>query len=103
MTGKRVVMVAAVAENRVIGHRGEVPWHIPEDMKHFRRTTKGSTVIMGRVTYEGIGHPLPYRTNVVVTRQADWAANGVFAARSVEDALAMAQGFDGDISIGGGT
>ncbi len=101
--GKRVVMVAAVAENGVIGRNGDVPWHIPEDMKHFRRTTKGHTVIMGRITYEGIGHPLPYRTNVVVTRREGWKAAGVFTARSVESAIELASGFEGDIIIGGGT
>ena len=65
---KRVVMVAAVADNGVIGLDGDIPWKISEDLKHFRETTRGHTVLMGRTTYDGIGHPLPYRTNVVVTR-----------------------------------
>ena len=69
---KKVVMVAAVAENGVIGKDGDIPWHISEDLKHFRETTRGNTVVMGRTTYEGIGHPLPYRTNVVVTRDRMW-------------------------------
>ena len=99
---KRVVMVAAVAENGVIGKDADVPWHIPADMKHFRETTKGNTVVMGRVTYEGIGHPLPYRSNVVVTRQPDWNAEGVFVAGNVEDAIALAGDFDGEIMIIGG-
>ena len=101
-TGKRVVMVAAVADNGVIGHAGGIPWHISEDMKHFRETTRGHTVIMGRTTYEGIGHPLPYRSNIVVTRRAGWAADGVFVAESVEDAIEQAQEFEGDIMIIGG-
>ena len=100
---KRVVMVAAVADNGVIGHEQGIPWHIPEDMKHFRETTRGHTVVMGRTTYDGIGHPLPYRTNVVVTRNRSWHGEGVFVAPSVEEAIALAQGFDGDVMIGGGT
>jgi len=100
---KKVVMVAAVAENGVIGKAGDIPWHISEDLKHFRETTRGNTVVMGRTTYEGIGHPLPYRTNVVVTRNPSWRAEGVFVAQSVEDAIEIARGFDGDIMIGGGT
>ncbi len=103
MTAKRVVMVAAVARNGVIGDRGGIPWHIPEDMRHFRETTRGHTVVMGRTTYEGIGRPLPHRTNVVVTRDPDWAAEGVLVAHSVEDALDLARRLDGDIVIGGGT
>jgi dihydrofolate reductase len=101
--GKKVVMVAAVAENGVIGKDGDIPWHISEDLKHFRETTRGNTVVMGRTTYEGIGHPLPYRTNVVVTRDRTWRAEGVFVAPSIEEAVELARGFDGDIMIGGGT
>ena len=101
-TGKRVVMVAAVADNGVIGLGGDIPWSLPEDLKHFRATTKGNTVVMGRVTYESIGHPLPYRTNIVVTRQDGWSADGVFVAGTVEDAVAMAQDFDGDVMVIGG-
>ena len=82
---KRVVMVAAVADNGVIGLDGDIPWKISEDLKHFRETTRGHTVLMGRTTYDGIGHPLPYRTNVVVTRDPDWSAEGVFVAHSVEE------------------
>ena len=95
---KRVVMVAAVAENGVIGKDGDIPWHIPEDLKHFRETTRDNTVVMGRATFDSIGHPLPYRTNVVVTRDRCWRGEGVFVAPSVEEAIALAQGFDGDVS-----
>ncbi|HEU5042872.1 MAG TPA: dihydrofolate reductase [Nocardioidaceae bacterium] len=100
---KRIVMVAAVADNGVIGRDGDIPWHLPEDMKHFREVTRGHTVIMGRVTYEGIGHPLPYRTNIVVTRRPDWASDGVLVAGSVKEAIDRAAELDGDIVIGGGT
>lgn len=99
---KRVVMVAAVADNGVIGRCGDIPWSIPEDLKHFRATTKGHTVLMGRATYDSIGHPLPYRTNIVVTRQQDWSADGVLVAHSVEDGIALAQDVEGDVMVIGG-
>ena len=100
---KQVVLVAAVAENGVIGHQGGIPWKLSADLKHFRETTTGHTVVMGRTTYEGIGHPLPHRTNVVVTSNPEWSAEGVFTAASVEAALALAQDFEGEVMIGGGT
>jgi dihydrofolate reductase len=99
---KRVVLVAAVADNGVIGLGGDIPWSLPEDLKHFRATTRGNTVLMGRATYESIGHPLPFRTNVVVTRQQDWSADGVLVAHSVEDGIALAQDADGDVMVIGG-
>jgi dihydrofolate reductase len=101
-SAKHVVMVAAVAENRVIGRDADMPWHLPDDLKHFRAVTRDNTVVMGRVTFEGIGHPLPYRSNIVVTRQAGWNAEGVFVAGSIEDAIELAERFDGDIMIIGG-
>jgi dihydrofolate reductase len=99
---KHVVMVAAVADNGVIGRGGDIPWSLPEDLRHFRLTTTGNTVVMGRRTYESIGHPLPNRTNVVVTRNPDWSAEGVFVAHGVEEAVALGQGFDGDVMVIGG-
>ena len=101
-TGKRVVLVAAVAANGVIGLDGDIPWSLPADLRHFRATTTGNTVVMGRRTYESIGHPLPYRTNVVITRQPDWHADGVFVAHSVDQAIALAADFDGDVMVIGG-
>ena len=103
MTGtKRVVLVAAVAENGVIGLDGDIPWSISEDLKHFRAVTRDNTVVMGRRTFESIGHPLPFRTNVVVTRDRDWSYDGVFVAHDVPDAVALAQDFDGDVMVIGG-
>jgi len=99
---KKIVLVAAVAENGVIGLAGDIPWSIPEDLKHFRAVTRGNTVVMGRKTFDSIGHPLPYRTNVVVTRDPSWAYDGVFRAGSVEDAVELAQGFEGDVMVMGG-
>jgi dihydrofolate reductase len=100
--GKRVVMVAAVADNGVIGLGGDIPWHISADLKHFRSTTTGHTVLMGRRTFESIGHPLPYRTNVVVTRDPGWTADGVFVVHSPEAGIERAQDFEGDVMVVGG-
>jgi dihydrofolate reductase len=100
--GKRVVLVAAVAANGVIGVEGRLPWHLPEDLAHFRRVTTGHTVVMGRRTFESIGRPLPRRTNVVVTRQPGWHADGVLVAAGLDEALALADGHDGDVMVIGG-
>ena len=64
--------IAAASENHVIGWKGQLPWHIPEDLRFFHRTTKGKALIMGRKTFESLGKPLPHRLNVVVTRQKDF-------------------------------
>lgn len=102
MTDRKIVMVAAVADNGVIGKGGDIPWHISGDLKHFRAVTTGNTVVMGRTTFDSIGHPLPYRTNIVVTRNHDWAHDGVFVEHGVEAALEHARDFEGDIMIMGG-
>ena len=99
---KRVVLVAAVADNGVIGSDGDIPWHLPEDLRHFRATTRGNTVLMGRRTYESIGRPLPDRTNLVVTRNPDWRADGVLVVHSVTDGIDRAQGLHGDVMVIGG-
>ena len=99
---KRVVLVAAVADNGVIGRGGRLPWRIPEDMAHFRKVTTGHVVVMGRKTFESLGRPLPRRTNVVVTRQPGWVADGVVVAHSLEVALEVAAGHDGDVMVIGG-
>jgi dihydrofolate reductase len=101
-SGKRVVLVAAVADNGVIGAGGDIPWSIPEDLRHFRATTRDNTVVMGRRTYESIGRPLPYRTNIVITRDPTWRVDHVFVATGVVEAVELAQGFDGDVMVIGG-
>jgi dihydrofolate reductase len=97
-----VVLVAAVADNGVIGANGELPWHLPEDLAHFKRVTTGNVVVMGRRTFESIGRPLPRRTNIVVTRQPGWAADGVISASSLDEALELAEDYDGDVMVIGG-
>ncbi|MCW2791495.1 MAG: dihydrofolate reductase [Nocardioides sp.] len=101
-TTKRVVLVAAVATNGVIGAGGDIPWRIPEDFAHFKRTTLGHTLVMGRATYDSIGRPLPGRTTVVLTRDPDWSAEGVLVAHDLDDALALAADLPGDVMVAGG-
>ena len=100
--GRRVVLIAAVARNGVIGAGGDIPWRIPEDFAHFKRTTLGHTLLMGRATYDSIGRPLPGRTTIVLTRSPDWSADGVLVAASLDDALALADGLPGDVYVAGG-
>src|SRR5256885_3096968 len=89
MTGiPRIAIIAAVARNGVIGVRNRMPWHLPEDLKRFRRLTLGHAVIMGRRTFESIGKPLAGRNNIVVTRSPGWTGSGCRAAHSIETALA---------------
>jgi len=69
---------------RVIGKDGDLPWHLPEDLKFFKKTTVGAPVIMGRKTYDSIGRPLPKRTNIVLTTDPNWSAKGVVVIHSLE-------------------
>ena len=85
-------VIFARARNGVIGRDGQLPWHLPEDLAHFKQATLGSPVIMGRRTWESIPErfrPLPGRRNIVVTRQADWSAAGAQRAASLEEAIAQ--------------
>ncbi len=100
--GKRVVLVAAVADNGVIGVDGGIPWHLPEDFAHFKAVTMGHTLVMGRATYDSIGRPLPGRTTVVITRDPGWSADGVLVAHSFDDALALGVDLPGDVMVVGG-
>jgi len=86
-----VSLVVAMAENRVIGRGGGLPWRIPEDLQHFKRLTMGKPCIMGRKTWDGLPKkPLPGRTNIVVTRASDFAAAGAIIVHSLDEAIARA-------------
>lgn len=104
----RIILIAAVADNGVIGRQGDLPWRIPDDLKRFKRLTMGRPVVMGRKTFESIGRALPGRPNIVVTRRPDFAAPGVTVVRSVDEALERAaemarrDGVDEIMVIGGG-
>jgi len=99
--GPRVYLVAAIAANGVIGARGTMPWHLPEDLRHFKSLTLGHPVIMGRRTWESIGRPLPGRENIVVSRSAGFEAPGASVASSLEAALALCAGEPMVFVIGG--
>jgi dihydrofolate reductase len=95
-----IVLVVAIADNGVIGKDGGIPWHISEDMKRFKALTLGHTIVMGRKTWDSLPRkPLPGRVNVVVTRQADWHAEGAIAASSLGKATA---GTSGTVMVIGG-
>jgi len=99
----RINLIVAMAKNRVIGMGNAMPWHLPADFAWFRRQTMGHPVIMGRKTFESIGRPLPGRTNIVVSRNEAWRAEGVQACRTLEGALDAAKGHAEVFVIGGAT
>ncbi|GAA1775229.1 dihydrofolate reductase [Agromyces lapidis] len=103
----RIGLVWAQAEGGVIGRDGGMPWHVPEDLAHFKAVTLGAPVVMGRKTWDSLApryRPLPGRRNIVVTRQSDWADEGAERAGSLDEALALAAASPGEDVwvIGGG-
>ena len=103
----RLAMIWAMSKNRVIGRDNKMPWHLSADLKYFKAVTLGKPVIMGRRTFDSIGRPLPGRTNIVVTRQPDYQADGAVTVHAVEAAIAEgrraaeATGADEVMVIGG--
>ncbi len=87
----QLALICAMARNGVIGNNNALPWRLPEDLRHFRRTTMGHSIIMGRKTFESIGRPLPGRSNIVVSRRTDYEAEGVRVRDSLETALRLAE------------
>lgn len=79
--------IAAMSENRVIGQEGKLPWHVPEDLKHFKTTTLGKPVIMGRKTYDSLGRLLPGRENIIVTRNKNFQVPKAVVFSSLQDAI----------------
>ncbi|WP_300682487.1 dihydrofolate reductase [Nocardioides sp.] len=98
----RVVLVAAVADNGVIGNGPDIPWRLPGEQAEFKALTWGHTLVMGRTTFESIGRPLPGRTTVVLTRDPSWQAEGVHVAHTITEALAVAATLPGDTMVAGG-
>ncbi|MFM2479551.1 type 3 dihydrofolate reductase [Celerinatantimonas sp. MCCC 1A17872] len=86
-----ISMIAAMANNRVIGRGNQMPWHLPADLKHFKQTTMGKPVVMGRKTYESIGRALPGRHNYVLTRDSHWHVEGVTTISSLQQAIEQEQ------------
>lgn len=93
--------IFAMSENRVIGKDHQLPWHLPADLKHFKKITLGKPILMGRNTYESIGRPLPGRCNVVITRESDYQAPGCVIVNSIEQALAVTRNNAEIVVIGG--
>jgi dihydrofolate reductase len=87
----QLAVIVAAAENGVIGNANGLPWHLPEDLRYFRRVTMGKPVVMGRRTFESIGRPLPGRANIVISRDPDFAPDGVTTVESLDQALYLAR------------
>lgn len=98
-----ISIIAAMAENRVIGRENQIPWEIPSELRRFQETTMGHPVIMGRKTFESIGHHLPGRKNIIITKQEDFAPAGCVVARDLQEAVAAAAGADEIFICGGET
>jgi dihydrofolate reductase len=98
---KTISLVAAVARNGAIGLRGDLPWHLPDELRHFKRITLGKPVVMGRKTFEAIGKALPGRQNIVITRNPQFSAAGCEVANSLRQVRALAVGPELMV-IGGG-
>ena len=103
-----VALIAAIGENSVIGSDGQIPWRLPTDFAHFKRTTLGKPLLMGRKTFESIGKPLPGRTNIVVTRQPGYTPEGVIVCHCLGEALERAQQIAAaagasEVMVGGGS
>ncbi len=92
--------IVAMASNRVIGRDGQLPWHLPEDLKHFKQLTLGHTILMGRKTYDSIGRPLPRRRNIILSREMK-PANGVEVIRSIEELATLCEPHETVFVIGG--
>ncbi len=107
MTAPTLTLVAAVADNGVIGADGGIPWRIPADFAHFKELTMGGVLLMGRATFESIGMALPGRTTIVLTRDASWPPGegyaGVLVASGLDEALDLAAGMPGEVFVVGGS
>ncbi len=99
-----ISLVVAAASNNAIGKDGKLPWHLPNDMKHFKNVTWGMPVLMGRKTFESLGKVLAGRKNIVITHQPGWKADGTITVKNIDDALFVAKETDAKeiMVIGGG-
>ncbi|MFA0350137.1 type 3 dihydrofolate reductase, partial [Vibrio sp. 10N.222.55.C6] len=98
-----ISMIAAMANNRIIGKDNQMPWHLPADFAWFKRSTMGKPVVMGRKTYDSIGRPLPGRLNVVISRDESLKIEGVTTVTSIEQALELLSDVEEVMIIGGGS
>ncbi|GAL13962.1 dihydrofolate reductase [Vibrio astriarenae] len=98
-----ISMIAAMADDRIIGKDNQMPWHLPADFAWFKRCTLGKPIVMGRKTYDSIGRPLPGRLNIVITRDTELQIEGVTVVQSVEQAIEVAGDVEELMIIGGGS
>lgn len=96
-----ISLITAVDKNGLIGDRGKLPWHLPEELAFFKTTTWGTTLVMGRKTFESIGRPLPGRKTIVLTRDAQWHHEGVLVLHDVEPVLSLAEKGE-EVMVAGG-
>lgn len=101
LQGKVITIIAAMARNRAIGRHGRLPWHLPRELRHFKETTMGKPIVMGRRTWESIGRALPGRQNLVLSRDPAFRADDCDVVRSLDEAITRATG-DEVMIIGGG-
>ena len=94
-------LIVAMDDNRLIGNKNKLPWHLPADLAFFKRTTMGKPIVMGRKTFESIGKPLPGRRNIVITRDAAFSAAGCEISNSIETAMSLTSNDDEVMLIGG--
>jgi dihydrofolate reductase len=97
-----ISFIVAMDKHRVIGKNNQLPWHLPADLKFFKKVTMGHSIIMGRKTHESIGKPLPGRENVIVTRNLNYHSDGCLVLHSVEELLQYAQGKQEEVFVIGG-
>ena len=97
----KIILIAAMSSNRVIGRKNQIPWHLPGEQKRFKGVTWGHPIIMGRKTHESIGKPLPGRRNIIVTRNPHFTSKGCEIASSLDQAYALCRGSDRVFNIGG--
>ena len=102
MNRPTISLVCAMANNRVIGQDNKMPWHLPADLKHFKAVTMSKPIVMGRKTYESIGRPLPGRQNVVISRNANFEAEGCDVVSSIDSAIELLSEHEEIMIIGGG-
>ena len=99
---KKITIIAAVSKNNVLGKNNKLIWHIPDDLKRFKKLTLGHSVIMGRKTFESIAKPLPQRKNIILTRNQNYKAKGTLIAHNVKEALNFCENDNQPFIIGGG-
>ena len=87
----KIALIVAASQNNVIGLDNQLPWHLPEDLQYFKAVTMGKPILMGRKTYDSIGRPLPGRTNIVLTRDANWSTEGIVVVNDLDSAIAASE------------